>query len=72
MSRGAKWHQGRVTPGKLHLIYVEGGGHGGGVGLGIHPPPIKATNDITKTKNGVGKTKEGGGCAWREAELRGC
>ena len=23
-------------------------------------------------KSGVGKAKEGGGCAWREAELRGC
>ena len=62
---------------KLHLIYVEGGGHGeggggGGGGCVIHPPPIKATNDITKRKNGVGKAKEGGGCAWREVELRGC
>ena len=51
------------------------GGGGGGVWgcvVVIHPPPIKATNDITKRKSGVGKTKEGGGCAWKEAKLRGC
>ena len=59
LGEGDTWHA-RCHTHKLHLIYVEGGGHGDGVGLGIHPPQIKAT----KRKNGVGKDKEGGGCAW--------
>ena len=47
---GDNWHA-RCHTYKMHVIYVEGGGHVAGDGLGvIHPPPIKAPNDITKRK----------------------
>ena len=76
MSRGAKWHQGRVTPGMpgVKLISCMKGCYGrrtcGGV---IHPPPIKACNrktnkikpiEIIKRKPKKKKTK-------REEAVRG-
>ena len=52
MSRGAKWHQGRVTPSMPTVIQKERKGKKNESGVG--------------RKSGVGKAKEGRGCAWRE------
>ena len=73
---GDTWHA-RCHTHKMHVIYVEGGGHVGGGGGGggvIQPPPIKAT----KRKKRQKKKKESGGgkrVAWekpkREEAVRG-